>query len=429
MRRVSAVLFSFIFLLSIICLPNDVAAVTYNDGFTVIGDVAIPFSEYMPGTFFTKNGSACTCHFSSVDCISSGADCNCLRRVTIDGKEVDLLAVQCIGFARYCFYRLFGFIDHKDLNGDKFYSAGSIAYGEVTAESVKELFALLKPGAHIRFRLSSTQHSVILLSKSDEGFTVYHCNDGGNGIAGAACIVSTKTYTWQSFASFAYRGIVFANMPNEYPDKLEYVTSNPTVGYSIGNYTITENLRLRDGAGTNFAQLAIIPTGTEVTVTEVSGKWGKVIFDGKEGWISLEYAEFTGTPAVVTDKLKPKEGSGITVEEGYVYGVPPKTTAEEFYAMFENETLSISSDQRYIGSGCIVSVVENGVNMGFATIIVGGDVNGDGIYSSGDYLVYKSILNGTREIDTILHITADLNNDGIITTIDYKLLQKAIKQQ
>lgn len=425
MKRISAVLFAFFFLLFSIYSPIGADA-AYSDGFTIIGDVSLPFREYMPGSFFTKNGSACTCHdSSSIDCVDNGSACNCVRYVEINGKKIDLLSVQCIGFARYTFYRLFGFIDHENINSDKFYNAGSISRGNVTADSVKKLFSSLKPGAHIRFQLAYTQHSVVLLSKSSAGFTVYQANAGGNGIEGAPCIVSTKTYTWQSFAEYAYRGVAFAHMPKEYPDRLEYTQESPYDGYTLGEYTTTDNLRLRAGAGTSYSQLAIIPEGTKLTVTEVNGEWGKTVFEGQEGWISLKYAKYNGT-IVVTDCLKPKEGSGITVSEGFVYGVAPKTTKEALFALFENEGLSISGDQRYIGSGCVITVTENGEYKGSATVIVSGDTNRDGIHSTGDYIVYKAMLNGTRETDEVLIKTADLDGDGLINTVDYFLFKKII---
>ncbi len=425
MKRFSALLLSFVLLLFSICPPIYTGAASYNDGFTLIGDVAIPFSEYMPGSFFTENGSACTCHTSSVDCVSNGSDCNCMRYVTIDGKKIDLLSVQCIGFARYCFYRLFGFIDHKDINPDKFYNAGSIDRGSVTASSVKALFDKLKPGAHIRFRLSSSQHSVILLSKNSEGFTVYQANAGGNNVDSKPCIVSTKTYTWQSFADYAYRGIVFANMPTVYPAKYEYLSQSPHVGYSVGDYTTTDNLRLRAGAGTDYEGLDIIPKGTVITVTEIDGEWGKTIYDGKEGWVCLKYASFN-EKSVVLDSLKPIEGSGITVKDGFVYGVAAKTTAEQLFALFENEGLSVSGDQRYIGSGTLLSLTDAGINKGSVTIIVSGDTNGDGIHSSGDYIIYKSVLNGSTVPDEVLSKTADMDGDGEIATFDYIFFKKLL---
>ena len=184
----------------------------YTDGYVKIGETVIPFREYMPGDYFTKNGSACTCHeLSSIDCIASGVYCNCMRFVNIDGQDVDLLSVQCIGFARYCFYRLFGFADTY-LNTSLFYNAGTLSYGQVTATTVKNLISSVKPGAHIRFKLASSEHSVILLSQNSEGFTVYQCNSGGNGIPNSSCVISTKTYTWESFATYAYRGVLYAKI-------------------------------------------------------------------------------------------------------------------------------------------------------------------------------------------------------------------------
>ncbi len=427
MKRFIALICCFMLFINVSSFPTAVAA--YSDGYTIIGDVTIPFKEYMPGSFFTKDGTACECHdSSSIDCVANGSACNCLRYVTVDGKKYDLLAVQCIGFARYCFLRLFGFIDHEDINKDKFYNAGTISYGNVTAGSIKELFSKLKPGAHIRFKLAYSQHSVILLSQNADGFTVYQANSGGNGIAGQDCVVSTKTYTWQSFADYAYRGIVFAHMPNNYPDHFEYSDTPTYQGYSTGIYTTTDNLRLRSGPSTDTDSLTVIPKGTVLTVTDIEGVWGKTAYSGYEGWVYLQYAEFNGN-GTATDSLIPIEGSGVTVADGYIYGIPPKLGADEFKALFENPELIISTDQRYIGSGCIVTVMEDGVSKGSATVIVKGDINSDGILSSGDCIILKSVLTGNRELDKVQTLSADLDYDGYILTSDYKRLQLQISLQ
>lgn len=390
----------------------------YSGGYTIIGDVSIPFTEYMPGTFFTKNGYECTCHAdSSVDCIASGSRCNCLRYTEIDGKAVDLLAVQCIGFARYCFYRLFGFIDQEQLNGDLFYSAGSIAYGSVTESSVKALFAKLKPGAHIRFKLSATQHSVILLSQSESGFTVYQCNSGGDGIAQADCVISTKTYTWASFASYAYRGIVFANMPYNYPERLEY-SDKPVVTEGYGIYTTTDNLKLRDAAGTSGAWIDTVPKGTQLFISELVGNWGRTVYNGKHGFVSLNYLAYTRkAPNVsVADER-------ITVKNGCIIGVRAGTTAEELIGLLTPTGAKAGIDgSEAVCTGTLITVTDSGGALCTYTAVVVGDLNGDGAVSTADCAVIKQLLTGD-EADAHVCFAADINGDGMINTTDYKNLK------
>lgn len=60
--------------------------------------------------------------------------------------------------------------------------------------------------------------------------------------------------------------------------------------YSPGIYsiaTVSDPLNIRSGAGSGYSKVGEIPKGTNVTIYETSGTWGKVTYNGTEGWISL----------------------------------------------------------------------------------------------------------------------------------------------
>ncbi len=410
-----------LFLCAVLLLPfvkvENVAA--YSDGFTLIGDVSIPFAEYMPGTYFTKNGLACTCHGNvAVNCVANGDGCNCLRYANIGGETVDLRAVQCIGFARYCFFRLFGFIDLPEDNPVLYYNAGTLNYGEVTPEAVKQLFSLLKPGAHIRFKLAWSEHSVILLSQNDLGFTVYQANSGGNGTPQEDCIVSTKSYTWESFASYAFRGVVFAHMPTNYPEKFEYsdMPYQPTEKTS-GIYKTTANLKLREGASTETAWLDTLALGTEIYVAEILGDWGRVIYNGAEGYISLNYAAFVKELPLLLSNTE-----GIYAQNGYIFGLTLDTAPDDLQAMFD--TATVSTEEELLKTGALINVIEGDVSYTL-TAVINGDVNGDGALSTADCATIQGLLMGDN-LKTHFALAADFNGDGMQTTADYRKLKQAL---
>lgn len=420
MKRFLIYIFVFIFFLSTVPTASVSSSYTYTDGYTKIGDVSIPFAEYMPGTYFTKNGLPCTCHDNaSVNCVASGADCNCLRFVDFNGESIDLLSVQCIGFARYCFYRLFGFADTY-LNTSLFYNAGTLNYGQVTASNVKTLISSLKPGAHIRFKLAYSEHSVILLSQNSLGFTVYQCNSGGNGIPQSACVISTKTYTWDSFASYAYRGVLYANMPNDYPSVLEYSdTPFDKSVYTVGTYITTDNLRLRAGNGTSYEHLDTIPFGTTVTVTEVIDNWGKTSYNGIEGWICLDYATYVPEEIPLT----PQKDSGIYIKDNFIYGAAAGTVGKDLLKMFEEAGLELNcGEENTVGTGTVVSVTKNGSTVYSATVVITGDTNGDGLVTTADFTNIKAHLSGNTVLEGAFWLAADANGNGVTTTADYKLI-------
>ena len=65
-----------------------------------------------------------------------------------------------------------------------------------------------------------------------------------------------------------------------------------------GGYTVTSSttLRVRSGPSTNDKVLGSLESGQMVTVYEENNGWGRVCYNGKTGWISLEYAEMSKKP-------------------------------------------------------------------------------------------------------------------------------------
>ncbi|MFF2877252.1 SH3 domain-containing protein [Gottfriedia sp. NPDC057991] len=55
------------------------------------------------------------------------------------------------------------------------------------------------------------------------------------------------------------------------------------------NYQTTANLNLRQGAGTTYKSILTIPKGKVITATQRNGKWYKVTYSSKTGWVSGTY--------------------------------------------------------------------------------------------------------------------------------------------
>ncbi len=87
----------------------------------------------------------------------------------------------------------------------------------------------------------------------------------------------------------------------DYCNALNFDSEGVSSSFRTGEYKITAEptLRVRTGPGTYYSQVTnsngstvVIPTGTKVTVTEISADWGKISYNGKTGWINLLYAEY-----------------------------------------------------------------------------------------------------------------------------------------
>lgn len=89
--------------------------------------------------------------------------------------------------------------------------------------------------------------------------------------------------------------------------------SAATSAYSTGSYLISERagVNLRAGAGTDYKKLTAVPYNKVVKVTSVSGSWGKVTYNGKTGWIALQYTTKQTTNKAVNVTTPSKDLANI----------------------------------------------------------------------------------------------------------------------
>lgn len=252
-----------------------------------INGVSYPFADYPVDSFFTKNGKSCTCHNQNI-CVESGPNCNCMRYWPTGVKstcQVDLLSSQCMGFARFCMWRTYGYFDAGS-GSSKCYNVfgGQLTSGKWSANILKNYFTSAGPGGHLR---TGSGHSLYVISVSSTGFITYEANKSKTG---SNCIVYTRTWTWDSFYStYSSRGLVYYNIPSDNN------FTPPSTEMKPGMYQVlASTLNMRSGPSTSYKILTTIPNGTPVAVTEItltgSTYWGKTSYNGYEGWISMDYA-------------------------------------------------------------------------------------------------------------------------------------------
>lgn len=79
--------------------------------------------------------------------------------------------------------------------------------------------------------------------------------------------------------------------------------------YIPGTYKITakSGSNVRSGPSTGYSVVTAVPNGKQVTVTEVSGSWGKITYNNRTGWVYLYYAKLiSSAPASTTVSYKAK---------------------------------------------------------------------------------------------------------------------------
>ena len=269
-----------------------------GESYTING-IALPLAKYPVNSFFTKNGKSCTCHNKGI-CVAakSSSGCNCMRYYPSESKcEIDLLSSQCMGFARFCQWVLYGSIDYNNPNYTNAFG-GNLESGSWSASKLKSYIQKVGAGGHLR---TGSGHSLFVINVNNTGFITYEAN---KSVWGGMCQVYTRTWTWESFYKKygAYDLIQY-----KIPANIHVGGGEETDPYPVGTYITTaeSGLRLRDTYGTlNSTTLAIIPYGSILDITQVkdiSGNgdyWGKTTYNGLSGWISLEYAAYQSAEIV-----------------------------------------------------------------------------------------------------------------------------------
>ena len=118
----------------------------------------------------------------------------------------------------------------------------------------------------------------------------------------------------------------------------EEITTSPAEKYSAGQYTVnvgaSGTLRLRKDASKDAEILQDIPNGTLITVSEVkydetaeegSRYWGKTVYLGWDGWVSMIYLANAYSESIVTPDEQTTAPEGASDEA--TTAAPEATTA------------------------------------------------------------------------------------------------------
>ena len=164
----------------------------------------------------------------------------------------------------------------------------------------------------------------------------------------------------------------------------------------------------------------------EVTITRTSYKElvasavftdGSTASDTKIICDDITLAVINGSGAVITnDKLIYGLAAGLDSIEGYVA------------ASADGCEVKVTKSGEKIGTGTLVEIYKDGYLVDTYTVVIFGDVDGDGWYDAQDAFIVSLIVNGllTREqTGEAKYLAADCNHDGEINASDVEILQNA----
>ena len=223
-----------------------------------------------------------------------------------------------------------------------------------------------------------------------------------------------------------------------------YVTSNSFEAYDptkIDQLRIicTDGLTVRKSPSTSSAALGSLYKGAVVTRIEKNVEstnknyiWDKIITSsGITGYIATrdiknneDWAEVIGSnnPTDTTTEIK---GNGFKTSENNIV-CQPKITVSNIKAVAKDAIIkkgdTVIEDTASVGTGYTLTLKDKTY-----TIVVLGDVNGDGKASAGDYVLIKNHIMQTNLIkDSANQNAADVNKDGKISAGDYVLIKNYI---
>lgn len=124
------------------------------------------------------------------------------------------------------------------------------------------------------------------------------------------------------------------------------------------------------------------------------------------------------------------ENCGIEYDGTYILGIPENTTVSEVVERLSGGNPFFCNNAKTLeGSDLVGTGTELFSTMTYeegskGTIIVKGDVSGDGRLTSQDYLLVRKTFSGEKNLSTYAFLAADINGDSKIKSADYLALKR-----
>ncbi len=142
------------------------------------------------------------------------------------------------------------------------------------------------------------------------------------------------------------------------------------------------------------------------------------------------YVKLNGGESLHPTDLTLKD-TGLAINEGMLEGIGANTAAADLKAKFNEESSYISvrdaagNDvaENVVGTGFTVNLVVENVVVKSYTVVIKGDLTGDGVASATDYIAIKGALSNTVKLTGAYEKAADMDGDKSVSTTDYIALR------
>ena len=122
------------------------------------------------------------------------------------------------------------------------------------------------------------------------------------------------------------------------------------------------------------------------------------------------------------------EDSALEIRDGYLYvDVEKRTVSDIVNEFMDPENYTWDESATLAGTGVTITYQSDPSN--YVTLILMGDINGDGKITTVDYLRLKSYFNGERKLEPPYSIAADMDQSGKLTSADYLRIKRYFNGQ
>ena len=117
---------------------------------------------------------------------------------------------------------------------------------------------------------------------------------------------------------------------------------------------------------------------------------------------------------------------GYKVSGSYIYGISSNTSIDAFKNKISGVDVSISgNNSNLVGTGTVVTLSKDGTTYS-KTIVVSGDVDGDGKIAATDYVAIKNSIMEIGSLSNVQKLGADMNSNNRVDAGDYVAIKNYI---
>lgn len=205
--------------------------------------------------------------------------------------------------------------------------------------------------------------------------------------------------SWWNFQGYIYLGD-FSGSTSTTQATTKKVT------YTTGTYKtdVNDYLNMRSGAGTSYSYVTSVPGNVTLNVTKVSTAggytWGYTSYNGKTGWVALDFCAFVSSSTVQPTTAKATQPA-TTVPAATVQPTTVQATTAPVTTQPSNDN---NNDTPYMI----------------------GDVNLDGHVDVIDATEISKYIVSISTLSDVQRELADYNHDGKINVVDATEIQKLV---